>query len=356
MSHSLGYIEEASAPGVQKTLESLPPELLEMIFLELPFTDLLKLCQTSSYFRSFCLDWDLWAHRMYLINEFPPDLFKETSLPTPQQRYQQLINFYEHPSESLIKAAETGKIGIIQDMIQIATILSLSYHALERALLAAVELGHLDVVKLLIPVVMRLLDQAAEHGTETALIESLRSDLYARALKFAAGYGRINVVEYLIDLSGPTNKLKLILNDALLVAASNGQINMARFLIQKGATDLNNALRAAAHSDHIDLARYLISNGATDIGTALIWASMGGHLPMVRFLLLTGAVKKEDLDEALIEASRMGRLDVVKELIDVGATQLIQALLTAEHSFNSRVEKVREYLRSIISERTHGAT
>ena len=84
------------------------------------------------------------------------------------------------------------------------------------------------------------------------------------ALNNAAHRGNEKIVQYLLKLD-----MKKVLtseawdfNAALSSACSGGQLNMARFFIDKGANNLAEALLQAGYSDNMDLIQYLIAQGA----------------------------------------------------------------------------------------------
>jgi len=52
-------------------------------------------------------------------------------------------------------------------------------------------------------------------------------------------------------------------NAGLLEACKNGYIEIAKLLIEKGATNLNEALYTAALNSHTSIAKLLIEKGAT---------------------------------------------------------------------------------------------
>ncbi len=119
------------------------------------------------------------------------------------------------------------------------------------------------------------------------------------------------------------------LNEDLLVAARNGDVESVKSLLAKGA-DVNaktqygvTALSFAAERGHFEVVKTLLEDGAdpnlkdTFEGgrTPLGNAAGRGHLRVVKLLLEKGAIGKED---ALWSSAFKGHLEVVKFLLDQG--------------------------------------
>ncbi|KAJ5964770.1 Mur ligase C-terminal [Penicillium vulpinum] len=124
---------------------------------------------------------------------------------------------------------------------------------------------------------------------------------------------------------------------ALSTAALDGKLDLARFLIEKGATvdmtlqgEFGSALAAAASTGNFDMVRLLIENGATinmplqgNYGSALATAVSFSDIPMIEFLIENQATIDMELQgdcrSALSLAVSTGRLDMVKSLLRKGA-------------------------------------
>ena len=125
------------------------------------------------------------------------------------------------------------------------------------------------------------------------------------------------------------------MNEDLINAAKNGNINKAKTLISKGANvnakDYSNGMTAlmwAIEKGHLDTAKLLISKGA-DInakdnvgGTALMFVAWKGHLKIAKLLIFNGAdinAKTNVGATALMYAAGEGYPDIAKLLIFNGA-------------------------------------
>jgi ankyrin repeat protein len=138
-------------------------------------------------------------------------------------------------------------------------------------------------------------------------------------------------------------------------AAQQGNAELVQYLIEAGAKDLNNALYFAVEANHGNVVQVLIAAGARDIHDAFARAAATGHLEAVKALLQVRPLQEADLHHALTEAARTGRSNIVRVLLQAGAgrgpsqspdprggTALDDALFFAAGSGN--LELVRELL------------
>lgn len=279
-------------------LESLPPELVTSILINLPAREVVQVCRLSRYLSSFCQSSDFWADKATHDFYFPRNKFfaaADTNLINPFHRYLEIWRRQRDPDIGLRLASMNGDLTLAQYW------LSRGAYQLKDSLYEAASHGHLDIVKLLI--------QVAPKYHKFIDINN--------ALEGAAEKGHLNVVKYLVD-HGATN-----LNSPLVSAASKGYTDIAQYLISKGATNLNDALVWAAYTGNLDLIKYAISQGATDLNDALEQAAAGGNLQVVDHLISHGA---NDLNGALAYAAQEGHLDVVHDLLNRGAIDLELAL------------------------------
>ena len=108
---------------------------------------------------------------------------------------------------------------------------------------------------------------------------------------------------------------------AIRLASKKGNINIVKYLFEKGAvidTVDNEAIRRAAENGHLVTVIFLADEGA-DIHAkyeqALRFSAANGHLEVVRFLISRGADVTVLDNEAIHLASKNGHLEVVRELI-----------------------------------------
>ena len=136
-----------------------------------------------------------------------------------------------------------------------------------------------------------------------------------RALEWAASQGKLEVVRYLIDLGAD------IRYGLIITSCKCGHLNVAKYLVNSGADIhvLNEApLKWACEKGYLEIVKFLISRGAT-IKDSLSHASMGGHVDIIKYLLEKGADLHYGDEEALRFAAHEGHFEVVKFLIEAGA-------------------------------------
>ena len=124
----------------------------------------------------------------------------------------------------------------------------------------------------------------------------------------------------------------------LWAAAVTGHLDVVRLLIERNAdvdgrtSTGSTPLRAAAVKGHLDVVRCLVESGAdvntrnyTDGSTPLITASYWGQLSVVTYLIDKGAfvdLQAKDGNTALHDAAQRGHLEIVSQLLALGASQL----------------------------------
>jgi ankyrin repeat protein len=265
-------------------LESLPPELVIPIMLKLSVNDIRRLCRVSRYLSSFCQDWRFWAEKAFQEFNFPPELFSQTPLTNPGERYQQIQDYKLTPNDFIEDAADHGSLELVEFLVKAGAT------KLDDALIEAVEHGHLNIVKYLIDVGADNYDSALEWAArfgQLDIVKFLVQNTPAHVglgLDPAVDRGHLDVVRYLVDQAG-YNLSPDSLDEMLLIAVRAGHLEIAQFLVDQGATDLDDALQAASANNRLVIVRWLRSIGADNLKTALRAAIHRGHLEMVRELL-----------------------------------------------------------------------
>lgn len=82
---------------------------------------------------------------------------------------------------------------------------------------------------------------------------------------------------------------------------------------------LNHALAAACRVGNIALARKILALGPTDATCALAAACRGGHVEAARFVMASGL--PFDMDEAICDACRKNKANMIRFMIECGATE-----------------------------------
>lgn len=217
----------------------------------------------------------------------------------------------------------------------------------DDALIGAADGGHTETVKL-------LLDRGADihaggdgalyHAvsggrTDTAIFLLGRGiDMHgtgaAEALIRAAQNGQTDMVKLLLDRGANIDAKDNHGYTAMIEAASTGHIDTLKFLLERGANievrsaSGNTVLLAAASKGETGVVQLLLDKGGnTEVAdahgeTALIWAAEEGNTDTVK-LLLDKRANIEAKDSygytALIQAADKGKTETVKTLLDKGA-------------------------------------
>lgn len=159
-------------------------------------------------------------------------------------------------------------------------------------LMYAAERGDIDMVKFLV----------GEKHAGVNISSGFPPDHKGKtALMFAAETGHLKVVEYLLEKGADINEKDGEGNTALIYAALNGKFDVFKYLIEiKNAdtTDIGLILYSAAYND-VEIVRYILENyPQADVNDP-------EYPPM-------------------IAAASVGRLDIVKLLVDHGASIFIK--------------------------------
>ena len=141
-------------------------------------------------------------------------------------------------------------------------------------------------------------------------------------------------------------------NDALRWAAEKGDIDMVKFLVEKGA-DINAndglALFLAANIGNYDMVKYLVEKGA-DIhacnDSALCCAAENGSLDVLKFLVEKGADINAN-GSVLAWAVYSKNLDMIEYLVEQGADISANNYQVLEWAKQNKHTKVLKYLKSV---------
>ena len=150
----------------------------------------------------------------------------------------------------------------------------------------------------------------------------------------------------------------------LWAAAKKGHLDIVKILIERnadvnGRTSSNSTpLRAAAYSGNLDIVRCLVENGA-DVNarnkprehTPLMIACYNGHSKVVTCLIESGAnidLQDKEGNTALHEAIYKDNFEIVKELVSLGAPQLLNIQLLTPlllASNNCKIDMVEYFIK-----------
>ena len=237
-------------------------------------------------------------------------------------------------------------------------------------LIIAAHNGHLNSVKIL----LRYGADIEARGTlkvENEVIEGC-TPLWA-----AAASGRLDVVKLLIEENAEVDGRTSTGSTPLRAAAYDGYLDIVRCLVESGA-DVNarsrgdsSSLMAACYCGYLSVATYLINKGAfmdlkcNDLkngNTALHYAVQRGHLEVVRQLLALGASQLRDNQglTPLLCACNECSIEMMEHIIKrpectkeqrIDALELLGATIANSNDKSRDTEKAFSYLKRGMEER-----
>ena len=151
------------------------------------------------------------------------------------------------------------------------------------------------------------------------------------SLMYAAKLGNMEIVKELLDFGAKD------FDFAFYMACMEGYWDIAQKFINEGANNFDIALTYASIGGQLDIVKELINLGAKDINGALVSACEGNHLEIVKYFIENGANVNT---KAYIEPYRYyegaerkypitaaTNIDIIKELVNAGATNLNEAII-----------------------------
>jgi len=128
---------------------------------------------------------------------------------------------------------------------------------------------------------------------------------------------------------------------AFHVAAGAGQLQVCKFLTEKGFVEFNSSSMTAVRGGHLEVVRFLLDKGAKNTRWLLGEAVEKGHLEVCKLLLDRGGKDMEShLDRALGTAARFGHLAVCELLVERGAKNFDDALYNAAINGNLKIVRL----------------
>ena len=185
------------------------------------------------------------------------------------------------------------------------------------------------------------LSKAAEIGWYDRVRELLKQGTdpkanNSQALRYASYNGHLDIVKLLIPLSDP----KADDSEALRYASKYGHLDIVKLLIPLSDPKAYDsyALRYASLYGHFDIVKLLIplSDPKAVDSYALRAASFYGYLDIVKLLIPLSDPKAYD-SEALRYASRYGHLDIVKLLIPLSDPKIVEELGLVKECINESI-------------------
>ena len=202
----------------------------------------------------------------------------------------------------------------------------------------AIEHGHFGLARRLVELGAdpradgdRCLQLAVERGDlgTVKYLAGLGADIRdARRVAWAARLGHLPVVEYLAGLGADLWGRRCL---SLRFAAEWGRAEVVEYIIAQRTTpwpalDLDECVRAAAYGGHLEIVRRLVGLGGDPHSMdnyCIEQAAAGGHAGVVEYLVGLGSIPRANIEQCLISAASGGHIGVIKVLWTAGANARI---------------------------------
>lgn len=112
---------------------------------------------------------------------------------------------------------------------------------------------------------------------------------------------------------------KYIYDEATLIAARGGHLNIVKLMLQLGSTYKNGAMMVAAREGHKNIVEFMMQSGYLDLELAMTTAARAGHLDIVK--LVKSYMDKQNyeyvdvaIEESISEAKQQEHPEIVEYL------------------------------------------
>ena len=129
-------------------------------------------------------------------------------------------------------------------------------------------------------------------------------------------------------------------NNRLNIAAKNGNLDLAKHSVEKGANKKNDAINIAAKNGHLNIIEFLASPNSDILNIA----AKNGNLNLVKYLI--DEKGETNLNQAIMTTVKNGYLDIVKFLVEKGAKVTPLLKLAAARSGHP---KIVQYLHKLVT-------
>lgn len=309
--------DQQQTENLERIRRALPIDIFMKEVTYLPFGTVQSICQTNRQFRDYCLSpnyssyWkslieSTYRDSLYQYNEKVKEIQEElTSADGPGDQYNYMI--YVKLSQFLDPVTQ------VMILLKQGDTKSLNNYTKEQIFLAKFLLGEKSTAPRDYRVFNDILDKTLSPSPEHKRQVSQRNLDYAMSLM--ASDGNIRGIRMLQGLGANV----LSDNKALEWAAQYGHLEAVKYLLDQGV-DINihdgEALTWAAHNNHLELVRYLISRGAdvnNNSSRALLFATIEDHFQVVKTLTEAGS----NIPESVLKRAReLGRLQILKYLTE----------------------------------------
>jgi ankyrin repeat protein len=347
-----------------------PAEILWKIFQELPYPDLYTICQMDEY-RDLCSNPGFWRDK--LNHDFNVTTDPGESLSVLKLRYVRFYTQqigYTYGSEQFEPLKECLREAVMKDNYPLVRYYLLISGDIITALSLAVMNNNFKMVKYLylgsnrfwlgLSVCSAINEAITHHYNDIAtwLLARSQKDLYDSDPEFVE-----EVVNPALATSIQSSNREMIsklrqaganANIGLIEAIRSQNYALVNAFIADGATNFNTALIEAAKVGNLRLTIKLITLGATHIPEAFHQAIYHKHRNLASYLIQYYAKEirdqstPSDLNSELRLAARDDNLELVKQLLHLGADDLDGAYYEARSNWNPT--GVEDYLKTRIYE------
>jgi ankyrin repeat protein len=99
----------------------------------------------------------------------------------------------------------------------------------------------------------------------------------------------------------------------------------------------NTAMGYAAEGGQMEIVKLMIEKGATKFNLAMMSASYGGQMEIVKLMIEKGATY---FNTAMYESAKGGKIEIVKFMIEKGATEFNLAMMSAAYGGQMEIVKL----------------
>jgi len=170
----------------------------------------------------------------------------------------------------------------------------------------------------------KLLIEGAETGNMNLVQTGLYfgAKMYNKAIRAAVGGGYLEIVKMMLDQGA-----NLYIPDIIEIAAFYGHKEILQMLQVREPHWHNSAMVSAARGGHIEIVKTMLDLGATNYNEAMTWAAYtkGGHREIVEMMLVlmnNDTTKPRSYDQALVYAAGGGHREIVQMILNYGGEGL----------------------------------
>lgn len=162
----------------------------------------------------------------------------------------------------------------------------------------------------------------------TTANEDLTVEGYNKAMMYAAQKCHTNIVKQMLTL-GARNY-----GDTLTHGAIHGCLEIVRLMIPfNNKFIFNYALRYAAERGYLDIVQLLVDNGADEYNDSIVTAAQYGHIDIVKLMInlaiLSGTLRRNIYNNVLYDAAMNEHPEIVKLMLELGATNAFSVMFHA---------------------------